>query len=44
MIPFEALYGRKCNTPFSCSDHVNRVHVGPNMLKDMEKKFHIIKQ
>eukprot|EP00253_Pinus_taeda_P029813 PITA_29813 len=44
MSPFEALYGRSCNTPISWSDPINRGHVGPDMLKDMEQWVQIIKQ
>ena len=36
MSPFEILYGRKCNTPISWSNHVDRLMIGPEMLKDME--------
>jgi hypothetical protein len=31
--PFEVLYGRSCNTPVSWSNPVNRVTIGPDMLK-----------
>jgi hypothetical protein len=31
--PFEILYGRKCNTPVSWSNPVNRLMIGPYMLK-----------
>ena len=34
--PFEILYGRKCNTPISWSSPVDRIMLGPEMLKDME--------
>ena len=34
--PFEILYGRKCNTPISWSNPVDRLMLGPNLLKDME--------
>ena len=43
MSPFEALYGRSCNTPISWSDLVRRVLIGPNILKEMEKDIHVIK-
>ena len=36
MGPFEILYGRKCNTPISCSSPVDRLMLGPDLLKDME--------
>ena len=34
--PFEILYGQKCNTPISWSILVDRVMLGPEILKDME--------
>jgi hypothetical protein len=33
MSPFEVLYGRKCNTPVSWRNPVNRISFGPDMLK-----------
>jgi hypothetical protein len=36
MIPFEALYGRKCDTPVSWDNPTYRVVLGPELLKDME--------
>jgi hypothetical protein len=44
MSPFEVLYGRSCNTPFRWSNPVNRIIVGPNMLKEMEQQVIQIKQ
>jgi hypothetical protein len=44
MIPFEALYGRKCNTPVSWDNPVDRSLVGPELLKEMEEKMLKIKQ
>jgi hypothetical protein len=38
MSPFEALYGRKCNIPISWSNLVDRITLGPDMLKEMEQK------
>ena len=35
-IPFEILYGRKCNTPISWSNPVDRLVLGPKLLKEME--------
>ena len=32
--PFEILYGRKCNTRFTWSNPVDRLMLGPNMLKE----------
>ena len=34
--PFEILYGRKCNTPISWSNPVDRLVLGPKLLKEVE--------
>ena len=34
--PFEILYGRKCNTPITWSNPVDRLMLGPYMLKELE--------
>ena len=44
MSPFEALYGRKCDTPVSWANPVDRVVLGPKLLKDMEDRVVKIKQ
>jgi hypothetical protein len=44
MIPFEALYGRKCNTPVSWDNPEDRVVLGPELLKDMEDQVVKIKK
>ena len=36
MSPFEILYGRKCNTAISWSRSVDRLMLGPDLLKGME--------
>jgi transposase InsO family protein len=41
MRPFEALYGRKFNTPLSWDNLADRVVLGPELLKDMED--HMVK-
>ena len=33
---FEILYGRKCKTPISWDNLVNKIKLGPNLLKEME--------
>jgi hypothetical protein len=43
MIPFEALYGRRCNTPVSWDNPANRIVVGPKLLKEMEDQMLKIK-
>jgi hypothetical protein len=35
MSPFEALYGRKCNTPMSWDNPADIAVVGPELLKEM---------
>jgi hypothetical protein len=32
MIPFEVLYDKKCTTPISWDDPVDRIMMGPEML------------
>ena len=44
MSPFEALYGRKCNTPVSWDNPTDRAVVGPELLKEMEEKMLKIKK
>jgi len=44
MSPFEALHGRRCRTPVSWDNPVDRVIVGPEMLKDMEEQVVNIRQ
>jgi transposase InsO family protein len=39
MSPFEALYGRKCNTPVSWDNPADKAVVGPELLKEMEEKM-----
>jgi hypothetical protein len=43
MSPFEALYGRQCKIPISWSNSVDRVTIGPDMLKEMEQQVIQIK-
>jgi hypothetical protein len=38
MSPFEALYGRPCKTPVSWSNLVDRITIGPDMMKEMEQQ------
>ena len=44
MIPFEALYGRKCNTLVSWDNPADREVLGSELLKDMEDHMVKIKQ
>jgi hypothetical protein len=44
MSPFEALYGRKCNTLVSWDNPVDGEVVGPELLKEMEEQMLKIKQ
>ena len=43
MSPFEALYGRGCNTPVSWDNPTNRAIIGLGLLKEMEEKMVKIK-
>jgi hypothetical protein len=43
MSPFEALYGRKRNTPVSWDNPIDRAVVGPELLREMEEKIVKIK-
>jgi hypothetical protein len=44
MSPFEALYGRKCNTLVSWDNPTHRPVVGPYLLREMEEQMIKIKQ
>jgi hypothetical protein len=44
MNPFEALYGKKCNTPVSWDNPVDKAIIGPDLLKEMEEQMVKIKQ
>jgi hypothetical protein len=44
MHPFEALYGRRCNTPVSWDNLIDREMVRPYLLREMEEKMLKIKQ
>jgi hypothetical protein len=44
MIPFEALYGRKCSTPIRWDKPIDRVILLTEFLKDMEDQLVKIKQ
>jgi hypothetical protein len=43
MAPFEALYGRKCTTPLLWSGVGERSFFGPDIIKDVEEKVHLIR-
>ena len=38
MNPYEALCGRRCRTPVTWDNPVNRVVLGPELLKEMEQE------
>ena len=44
MSPYEALYGRRCRTPVTWDNPVNRVVLGPELLKEMEQEVVKIKK
>jgi len=43
MSPFEVFYGRKCDTPISWDNLVERVIIGPQLPREMEEKMVKIK-
>ena len=38
MSPFEDLYGRKCNIPIIWNNPVDKITLGPNLLKEMKQQ------
>jgi hypothetical protein len=44
MSPFEALYGRRCNTPINWDNRADRAIVGSELLKEMEEQMLKIKK
>ena len=44
MSPYEALYGRRCRTPMTWDNPVNRVVIGLEFLKEMEQEVVKIRQ
>ena len=44
MSPYEALYGIRCRTPVTWDNPVNRIVLGPELLKEMEQKVVKIRQ
>ena len=44
MSPYEALYGRRCRTPVTWDNPVNRAVLGPELLKEMEQEIVKIRQ
>ena len=38
MSPYEALYGRRCQTPVIWDNPMNRIVLGPKFLKEMEQE------
>src|SRR5713101_3370044 len=41
---YEALYGRRCRTPVNWDNPMNRVVLGPELLKEMEQEVVKIRQ
>ena len=39
MSPFEALYGRRCNTLVSWDNPIDRAVVVPELIREMEEKM-----
>ena len=41
---YEALYGRRCRIPVTWDNLVNRIVLGPELLKEMEQEVVKIRQ
>ena len=44
MSPYEALYGRRCRTPVTSDNPMNRIVLGSELLKEMEQEVAKIRQ
>jgi hypothetical protein len=44
MSPFEVLYGRKCTTPISWDNPIDRIMAGLEMLQEMERMVKMVQQ
>ena len=44
MSPYEALYGRRCRTLVTWDNPVNKIVLGPKLLKEMEQEVAKIRQ
>ena len=43
MAPYEALYGRRCRTPMCWTELNEHKIIGPDLVKDIKKKFRLFK-
>ena len=44
MPPYDALYGRRCRTPVCWTELNEHKVIGPDIVKEIEEKFHDIQQ
>ena len=44
MVPYEALYGRKCRTPLCWTELSEKKVIGPDLIQEMEEKVKMIKE
>src|SRR3954468_8992136 len=44
MAPFEALYGRRCRTPFMWDEVGDRKLFGPDLIRDSEEKVKLVRE
>ena len=44
MVPYEALYGRKCRTPFCWTELSEKKIIGPNLISETEEKVKMIRE
>ena len=44
MVPYEALYGRKCRTPLCWTELSEKKVIGPNFIQETEEKVKMIRE
>jgi hypothetical protein len=44
MVPFEMLYGHRCRTPLFWSETGERKVFGPDILQEVEKEVHMVRE
>ena len=44
MVPYEALYGRKCRTPFCWTELSEKKIIGPDLIQETEENMKMIRE
>ena len=44
MVPYEALYGRKCKTPLCWTELSEKKIIGPNLIQETKEKVKVIRE